>query len=379
MKPFKCTSVLRRTLLSAASLALLSLSQGAAAQAKEVLIGSTLPLTGVGAFYGESARNGAALAVKHINAAGGINGTPLRVVFEDSKLEPKEAVTSLQKLIDVHKIRLVMTAGSPVVLAQTPISRERKVLLANLAATSPRLRREGEYLINTHPLADTEAEALANMVAAEHKEYAILHVESDYGLDFFDAVSKAMEKKGVKLVAREQHKVGAVDFRTNMIKLKAECAGTDQCVQRDRDRARRQSAARGRREVAGLWADLRDVAEQPEDRARGDERLEGRAGDVRSGAQRQGEGLRRGLPEGVQRARQFVRGFQLRNDPASGPGDQGSRRQPRGGAQLPAVGQEPQRCARGSRVRRGSLREVRALPLDGRRREDRRTEVTTLP
>ena len=221
MKPFKCTSVLRRTLLSAASLALLSLSQGAAAQAKEVLIGSTLPLTGVGAFYGESARNGAALAVKHINAAGGINGTPLRVVFEDSKLEPKEAVTSLQKLIDVHKIRLVMTAGSPVVLAQTPISRERKVLLANLAATSPRLRREGEYLINTHPLADTEAEALANMVAAEHKEYAILHVESDYGLDFFDAVSKAMEKKGVKLVAREQHKVGAVDFRTNMIKLKA--------------------------------------------------------------------------------------------------------------------------------------------------------------
>lgn len=221
MNKFKCASIARRTVLAAGSAALLSLSQGAAAQAKEVLIGSTLPLTGVGAFYGEFARNGAALAVKQINAAGGINGTPLRVVFEDSKLEPKEAVTSLQKLIDVHKVRLVMSAGSPVVLAQTPISRERKVLLLNLAATSPRLRREGEYLMNTHPLADTEAEALAEMVAKEHKEYAILHVESDYGVDFFDAISKAMEKKGVKLVAREQHKVGAVDFRTNLIKLKA--------------------------------------------------------------------------------------------------------------------------------------------------------------
>lgn len=223
MKSLKCASKMRRALLSAASITLLAASHTVAAQGKpsEIVVGSTLPLTGVGAFYGETARNGAVLAVKHINAAGGINGTPFRVAFEDSKLEPKEAVTSLQKLIDVHKIRIVMTAGSPVVLAQTPISRERKVLLANLAATSPRLRREGDYLFNFHLLADTEAELLADIVAREYKEYAILNVESDYGVDFVEALTKAMDKKGVKLVAREQHKVGAVDFRTQMIKLKA--------------------------------------------------------------------------------------------------------------------------------------------------------------
>ena len=81
MNTSKCAWAMRRTVLTAASLALMSLSQGAAAQAREVMVGSTLPLTGVGAFYGESARNGATLAAKQVNAAGGINGAPRGGVF----------------------------------------------------------------------------------------------------------------------------------------------------------------------------------------------------------------------------------------------------------------------------------------------------------
>lgn len=223
MASSKCASKVRRALLLAASAGVLAASQAAMAQTRptEYTIGTTLPLTGVGAFYGESARNGTALAVKHINAAGGIKGVPLRVIYEDSRLQPKDAVTSLQKLLDVHKVSIVMTAGSPVVLAQAPIARERKILLANLAATSPKLRREGEFLFNFIVLADTEAELLADMVAEQYKEYSVLHVDSDYGMDFVEALTKAMNKKGIKQVSREQHPVGAVDFRTSMIKLKA--------------------------------------------------------------------------------------------------------------------------------------------------------------
>ena len=45
----------------------------ASAQGK-VYIGMTAPITGDNAEYGEYFRTGALLAVKHINAAGGING-----------------------------------------------------------------------------------------------------------------------------------------------------------------------------------------------------------------------------------------------------------------------------------------------------------------
>lgn len=214
--------MLGTVMASALSLALLPQSALAQAKPSEYVIGTTLPLTGVGAFYGEVTKKAADLAAKEINAAGGINGVPLRLVHEDSQLQPKAGVTAFQKLVDVHKVPVVVTAGSAVVLAQAPISRERKILLANLAATSPKLRKEGQWLYTFILTSDIEARSLARMVADEYKfkEYGMIHVESDYGQDFATAMIEAMNQKGVKLLAREQHPVGAVDFRTNLIKIK---------------------------------------------------------------------------------------------------------------------------------------------------------------
>ena len=53
-----------------------------------VKIGAIAELTGANASYGTSMMRGIKLAVKEINAAGGVNGKKLQLVEADTKSEP---------------------------------------------------------------------------------------------------------------------------------------------------------------------------------------------------------------------------------------------------------------------------------------------------
>jgi branched-chain amino acid transport system substrate-binding protein len=63
-------------------------------------IGGIGPVTGGAAVYGQSVKNGAELAVKEINASGGINGTPIEFNFEDDEHDAEKAVNAYNTLKD---------------------------------------------------------------------------------------------------------------------------------------------------------------------------------------------------------------------------------------------------------------------------------------
>ncbi|MBR4056715.1 MAG: ABC transporter substrate-binding protein [Oscillospiraceae bacterium] len=65
-----------------------------------IKIGGIGPLTGSYANYGTSVRNGAKIAVDEINAAGGIDGKQIELLFEDSQADPESAVSAYGKLMD---------------------------------------------------------------------------------------------------------------------------------------------------------------------------------------------------------------------------------------------------------------------------------------
>ena len=63
-------------------------------------IGFTGPLTGDNAQYGLAVQYGAQLAIDEINAAGGVNGMKLELLYQDDMADPAAAVTGYSKLID---------------------------------------------------------------------------------------------------------------------------------------------------------------------------------------------------------------------------------------------------------------------------------------
>lgn len=75
-------------------------SGGAADAAETIKLGVVGPLTGGYANYGLSVQHGAELAVKEINAAGGVNGKQLELSAQDSQGDPESAVAAYGKLMD---------------------------------------------------------------------------------------------------------------------------------------------------------------------------------------------------------------------------------------------------------------------------------------
>src|SRR5262245_11639646 len=83
---------------------LLGTARYASAQTKEFVIGDVIPETGRSAKYGESHKRGAEMALEEINAAGGVNGIKLKVVYGDGKCAPVEAANATERLIVRDKV-----------------------------------------------------------------------------------------------------------------------------------------------------------------------------------------------------------------------------------------------------------------------------------
>jgi len=78
-----------------------------------ITIGAFGPITGPAAYIGLAGRDGAGLAIKEINAAGGINGRKLNMIFEDDGHSPAKALAAVKKLVDDDKVFMLFNvAGS---------------------------------------------------------------------------------------------------------------------------------------------------------------------------------------------------------------------------------------------------------------------------
>lgn len=75
-------------------------------------IGAIGPITGAAAVYGEAVRDGADLAVKEINAAGGINGYQIEYNFQDDENDVEKSINAYNTLKDWGMQMLVGTTTS---------------------------------------------------------------------------------------------------------------------------------------------------------------------------------------------------------------------------------------------------------------------------
>jgi len=76
-------------------------------------IGINLPLTGNGSYFGEELKKGLDLSFDHFNER--TEKMHLRLIYEDNKLNPKDAVTISRKFIDIDKVDLVIAAYTPII------------------------------------------------------------------------------------------------------------------------------------------------------------------------------------------------------------------------------------------------------------------------
>ncbi|NUQ01926.1 MAG: ABC transporter substrate-binding protein [Armatimonadetes bacterium] len=185
-----------------------------------ITIGAVFPLSGSAGRIGEMKRQGADLAVEHLNAAGGVAGRPLRVVYLDSKNSTTEGSLAFGRLADVEKTPVVMAAMSQVCLALAPAAdRKQVVLFAN--ASHPELTRKSPFVFRNLPSTEQGSTVIAETAYGELglRRVAVLAVNDEYGAEAGRVFVDRFTKLGGAIVGQETFELGATDYRAALTKL----------------------------------------------------------------------------------------------------------------------------------------------------------------
>jgi branched-chain amino acid transport system substrate-binding protein len=183
------------------------------------VIGFVGPLTGSAAALGESWRNAVELAADDVNAAGGVNGRPLKVIYEDGVCNAKDAATAFQKLLNGQDIKAVIPYCSPELLAIAPMAQERRILIVGPGATSPAITQAGEHVFRLAPSDELQGVVGARLLEKDgYSRIAVLYINNDYGAGLNKVLK---ENLGEKVVVSESFTTdGASDVRSQLAKVK---------------------------------------------------------------------------------------------------------------------------------------------------------------
>jgi branched-chain amino acid transport system substrate-binding protein len=196
---------------------------GAATAQADVVIATAGPMTGQYAVFGEQMKRGAEMAVKDINAKGGINGEKIVLKIGDDACDPKQAVAVANQLVND---KVVFVAGHFCSSSSIPASavyNEEGVLQISPASTNVKLTEQGfDNVFRTCGRDDVQGIYAGNYVVDNKlaEKVAIIHDKSAYGQGLADEFKKQLNTRGVKEVMYEAITQGDKDFSALVTKMK---------------------------------------------------------------------------------------------------------------------------------------------------------------
>ncbi len=191
-----------------------------AAHADTIRFGAILPLTGPGAVIGTEQMRGIQFAVEKANAAGGVHGNQIEILFEDNQAKPDQSILSFNKLADLQHVPLIFSAYSGPSLAMAPLATRKKILLINAGAQADKLATASPYLVNTLPTIGDEVKVLSKYLIGEGKKQAAILFENDAaGIAGRDDFQKYYPEAGGTILSLEPTQFGQTDYRPALLKL----------------------------------------------------------------------------------------------------------------------------------------------------------------
>src|SRR5690348_17162084 len=192
----------------------LALAQPLLAQAQPIKIFGLVELSGTGATSGTNFNDGVKLAVKEINAAGGILGRKIEYTASDTQSQPQVAKALAIKAVDdsVYVVMGPVFSGSILV----SMSETQKAHIPNFTGgEAAAITQQGDpYIFRTSFTQTTAMPKVARYLSdtLKAKSVAIIYTNNDFGKGGRDVFMKAIEPKGIKVLADISTDPGQLDF-----------------------------------------------------------------------------------------------------------------------------------------------------------------------
>jgi len=200
----------------------LALGAAGMAAAQPVPIFGLVELSGTGATSGSNFDNGVKLAVKEINAAGGILGRKVSYLSMDTQSNPGVAKALAQKAVDqgAYVIMGPVFSGSIMVsMAET-----RRAEISNFTGgEAASITQQGNpYIFRT---SFTQATAMPKVAlyirdTVKARTVDVIYVNNDFGKGGLDLIKKELEERGIKVANSVSSEPGQIDFSAPVLKVK---------------------------------------------------------------------------------------------------------------------------------------------------------------
>jgi len=219
MKSLHC--IFTVSLLSIMALAVFG--SGIATAADEIRIGFTPPITGTHAASGSLQVKAIKLALKEINAAGGVNGKKIDLRIIDNQSTNPGALAALQKAVDQEKVLALIGYLYSTQVFATSEAIKNYGIPTFIGATNVNLTRQGNpWLFRVRPDDSIAAGAMVKYIKEDTKftKIGLLHDADAFGTGGADLVEKGAKEAGLTVVKREKSATAAKDFTAELLAMK---------------------------------------------------------------------------------------------------------------------------------------------------------------
>ena len=192
----------------------------------EILLGSSVPLSGEAAAGGNVAR-GAEAYFKYVNAKGGVFGRKIKFTYLDDGYDPARAVNNTIRLVQQEQVfAMFSTLGTNNNLAIRKFLNQQSVpqlFVSSGATTFGRDYIQYPWTIGYIPPYSEEGRLYGQYILAHSKspKIAVLYQNDDYGRDLLGGLRKGLGTKATAIVAKVGYDPTSTDVQPQIAQLKA--------------------------------------------------------------------------------------------------------------------------------------------------------------
>ncbi len=193
------------------------------AAAEPYRIGAVLSLTGTYAGLGMPEKNAIELEVARVNDAGGIDGHPVEVIYEDDATDPAKAVAAAARLIDQENVLAIIGAtGTGQTMAIRSEIARAGVPQVSMAGGSV-VTDDFDPLVFQTPWPNRIVVPFTLKALKERGlvKVALMSDTGGYGVDGHDIIVKDAAAAGVQVVEDQTFNPGDTDMTAQLTKIKA--------------------------------------------------------------------------------------------------------------------------------------------------------------
>jgi len=208
-----------------------------AVEQTEFVIGATVPITGSSATSGLLYYNALKMAEEDINAAGGINGTPVRFAFEDAQSSNSTAVSAFVKVVQEQRpAAMIISSFTPQNFAVEPEVRRAGVPTLYAGGADGIAGLGNPWMFRLKQPDSVVAAAMVDILLQDVKRAkpAILYAQNDYGQGMAAEMTRLLRAAGLEPIV-ESYPLDENDFGTHLLSVAGQGADALMAVSYVRD------------------------------------------------------------------------------------------------------------------------------------------------